>query len=227
MDLVARDRPPVPLRHRPLDARQVVLHVEVLLGRHLRKADAEVPVQLRLEREIRLDLVPGPRELEVLAHAGPGERHGDQDERGAALDGAGLGLVPAEHRQREVEDVDPLLLDRQAGLPKGRAQAEVERCEGQRGLKLVVGVTRGGSVRVFDRFGQEGQELPCRALPAYPFPTTPYRLSVASIVGGPNLSRLSSSRYETRTRLPASLSRSGNSTSPPGPDTCPSDIPRT
>ena len=67
MDLVVRDRPALPLRDRLLDPEQIVFHVEIFLGRHLRQADAEVLLELGFEREIRLDLVPGPLELEVLS----------------------------------------------------------------------------------------------------------------------------------------------------------------
>ena len=73
-----------------------------MLGGHLRQPDVEVLFQLRFEREIRLDLVPGPGELEVLADAGPGELNGDQDQRRATLGGAGVGLVPLEDPEGEV-----------------------------------------------------------------------------------------------------------------------------
>ena len=70
-----------------------------------------------------------------------------------------VGLVPLEHPQGEVEDVDALFLNGEAGLPEGLAEAEVEAGEGERGLELVVGVAGGGSVGVFSGFGKEGQEF--------------------------------------------------------------------
>ena len=159
VDLVALDRPPVLLRDRLLDPVEVAFHIEVVLGRHFGQADGEVLLQLGFERQVRLDLVLRPGELEVLADVGPGEPHGDQDQRGAPLGGAVVGLVPAEDPEREVEDVDALFLDREAGLAEGFAEAEVERGEGQRGLELVVGVTGGGLVGVGDGFGEEGEEF--------------------------------------------------------------------
>ena len=159
VDLVALDRPAGLLCDRLLDPGQVVFHIEVVLGRHFRQVDIEIQLQLRFERKIRLDLVLCPRELEALSHAGPGELNGDQDQWGATLGGAGVGLVPLEHPEGEVEDVDALLLDREAGLPEGLAEAEVEAGEGERGLELVVGVAGGGSGWVFRRFGKEGQEF--------------------------------------------------------------------
>ena len=126
MDLVPIDRPPVPLPDRLLDPGQIVFHIEIFLGRHLRQADTEFLLELYLEREIRLDIVPGPLELEVLPHAGPGELNRDQDQRCAALGTAALGLVPCEHPKSEIEDVDPLFLNRETGLPEGIAQAQIE-----------------------------------------------------------------------------------------------------
>ena len=77
VDLVAFDRPPRLLCNRLLDPGQVAFHIQVVLGGHFRQADVEVLLQLRFEREIRLDLVLGPGELEVLPDAGPGELNGD------------------------------------------------------------------------------------------------------------------------------------------------------
>ena len=154
-----RDRPALPLRDGLLDPEEVVLHVEILLGRHLRQADAEVLLELGFEREVRLDVVPGPPEIEVLAHAGPGELNRDQDQRRAALGAAALGLVPCEHPEGEIEDVDPLFLDREAGLTEGLAQAQIERGAGKRALKLVVGVARDGFVEGVVGLAQHGEEL--------------------------------------------------------------------
>ncbi|MCY4645369.1 MAG: hypothetical protein OXE73_00565 [Gammaproteobacteria bacterium] len=112
VNLVALDRPALPARDRLPDPAQVVLHVEIFLGRHLRQPDAEILLELGFEREVRLDVVPGPPELEALPHAGPVELHRDQDQRRAARGAAALGLVPAEHPEGEIEDVDPLFLDR-------------------------------------------------------------------------------------------------------------------
>ena len=126
VDLVPIDRPPVPLPDRLLDPGQIVFHIEIFLGRHLRQADTEFLFELYLEREIRLDIVPGPLELEVLSHAGPGELNRDQDQRCAALGAAALGLVPCEHPKSEIEDVDPLFLNRETGLPEGIPQAQIE-----------------------------------------------------------------------------------------------------
>ena len=81
VDLVVLDRPALPARDRLPDPEQVVLHPEIFLGRHLRQPDAEVLLELGFEREVRLDIVPGPPELEALPHAGPGELNGDQDQR--------------------------------------------------------------------------------------------------------------------------------------------------
>ena len=153
------DRPALPACDRLLDPGQIVLHVEILLGRHLRQADAEVLLELDLEREVGLDVVPGPSELEALPHAGPVEPNRDQDERRTALGAAAVGLVPAEHPEGEIEDVDPLFLDREAGLTEGRAQAQIERGAGKRGLELVVGVALGGSAGVFVGLAQHGQQL--------------------------------------------------------------------
>ncbi len=126
VDLVVLDRPALPSRDRLLDPEQIVFHVEIFLGRHLRQADAEVLLELGFEREIRLDIVPGPLELEPLSHAGPFELNRDQDQRCAALSTAALGLVPCEHPKSEIEDVDPLFLNRETGLPEGIAQAQIE-----------------------------------------------------------------------------------------------------
>ena len=142
-----------------LDPEQIVVHFEIFLGRHLRQSDPEVRLELGLEREVRLDVVPGPPELEVLPHAGPSELNRDQDQRRAALDAAALGLVPCEHPEREIEDVDPLFLNREAGLTEGLAQAQIERGAGQRGLEPVVGVARGGFVEVGVGLAQHGEEL--------------------------------------------------------------------
>ncbi|MDE0073460.1 MAG: hypothetical protein OXR82_10225 [Gammaproteobacteria bacterium] len=156
---VVLDRPALPFRDGPLDPEEIVFHVEIFLGGHLRRADAEILLELGLEREVRLDVVPGPPELEILPHAGPGELNRDQDQRRAALDAAALGLVPCEHPEREIEDVDPLFLDREAGLTEGRAQAQIERGAGKRGLEPVIGVARGGFVEVVVGLAQHGEEL--------------------------------------------------------------------
>ena len=159
VDLVVLDRPALPSRDRLLDPEQIVFHVEIFLGRHLRQADTEVLFELGLEREVRLDIVPGPPELEALPHAGPVELNRDQDQWRAALGAAALGLVPPEHPEGEIEDVDPLFLDREAGLTEGLAQAQIERGAGKRGLELVVGVARGGFVGVVIRLAQHGEEF--------------------------------------------------------------------
>ena len=159
VDRVVLDRPALLPRDGLLDPEQIVLHVEIFLGRHLRQADFEVLFELGLEREVRLDIVSGPPELEVLPHAGPGELNRDQDQRCAALDAAALGLVPSEHPESEIEDVDPLFLDREAGLTEGLAQTQIERGAGKRGLELVVGVARGGFVELGVRLAQHGEEL--------------------------------------------------------------------
>ena len=62
-------------------------------------------------------------------------------------------------RAREVEDVDPLLLDRQPRLPEGLAEPQVEAGEGEPGLQLVVGVARGDAVGVGVGLREEGEEL--------------------------------------------------------------------
>ena len=159
VDLVALDRPALPSRDGLLDPRQILLNVEILLGRHLRQTDSEILPELGLKREVRLDVVPGPRELEVLPHAGPGELNRDQDQRRAALRVAALRLVPPEHPEREIEDVDPLFLNREAGLTEGLAQAQVERGSRKPGLELVVGVARGGLVGVLVGLAQHGEKL--------------------------------------------------------------------
>ena len=159
VDLVVLDRPALPSRDRLLDPEQIVFHVEIFLGRHLRQADTEVLFELGLEREVRLDIVPGPLELEALPHAGPVELNRDQDQRRAARGAAALGLVPPEHPKSEIEDVDPLFLDREASLTEGLAQAQIERGSRKRGLELVVGVACGGFVGVVVRLAEHGEEF--------------------------------------------------------------------
>ena len=90
VDLVRLDRPAGLPRHRPPDPAQIVVDVEIVLGRHLGEPDAEVLLQLGLKREVRLDVVARPRELEVLAHVRPGEPDGHEDQRCAPLPVAGV-----------------------------------------------------------------------------------------------------------------------------------------
>ena len=159
VDLVALDRPALLPRDRLLHPGQVLVHIEVVLGRHLRETDGEVLFQLRLEREVGFDVVLRPGKLEVLPDAGAGQLHGDQDEGGTALRLAGVRFVPPEAPEREVEDVDPLLFDREAGLTESLAEAEVEGGRGKRGLDLVVGVASGRLAGFPGGFGEEGEEF--------------------------------------------------------------------
>ena len=167
VDFVVVDRPPLLTGHRLPHPVHVFVDVQILFTRHLRKADAEVLLQLGFQREVGFDLVPVPRQLEVLADTGPVEPDGDQDQRRAPLRGAVLGFVPAQHPQSQVEDVDALFLDGQTGLPEGLAQAEVQAGKGHGRLQLVVrvpcgdlvGVIRGHSEHVDEFRGNVGEVL--------------------------------------------------------------------
>ena len=159
VDRVGVHRPARLVLDGPGHGPEVGFHLKALLGEQFGQPDFEVGPEPRREGEVRLDLVSGPPEPEGLADVGPVEPHGDEDERRRAVELALLGLAPSEESEREVEGVDPLLLDRGARLAEGLAEPPGESRGVLFGLQLVVDLVVGRGAGTGLGGGQKAEQL--------------------------------------------------------------------
>ncbi|MNS64444.1 hypothetical protein D3C72_975710 [compost metagenome] len=126
---------------------EVGRHIEVFRRGQGRQHQAELAFQLGPEREVVTELLLAIAQREALRRARSAELDGHEHQgRPARLAGA-LRVVPAQHTERQVQDVHALLLDEGAGAVIGVEQDRLQPLGRQRRLQpgvLVPGGRLGG-----------------------------------------------------------------------------------
>ncbi len=163
-DRVALDRPAGSVAHGCLHRSEVGLDLHLIAVGQFREDDPIRRPHLLGHREVALNLLVTSTEEEPLARAGPLQRHGDEDQRGAEGPRAGHRLVPSEHSEGQEQRVDAPLFERGAGRIGDRQEARLQRVGEQGGLEPEIGPSllgRGERPRLVRlRRGQEGQVPP-------------------------------------------------------------------
>jgi hypothetical protein len=152
VDRVGVHGPSIHRFHGAGDLLEVVVYVEVFRIGESGKPNAEVLPQLLVQRQVGVDLLVREREGEARPCIGPGQLGRDQDQGCPPRALARVGLVPVEHAQSEIEDIDALFFEGRMGETKRVPEADVQLRPVVRRLEPVVGVTIGSPVRfVFRR----------------------------------------------------------------------------